>query len=234
MAAFSFSSCKTSALVLGALVASVLILAFAAPHVVAADEDPLQDFCVADLSTTPINGFVCKNPNQVLASDFKSDFLVRNVTPINPQLGSAVTLAAVTKFAALNTQGLSIARIDFNPKGLNPPHVHPRATEVLFLVEGTLQVGFIDTTKKLFQQTIYAGDLFVFPRGLVHFQLNADDKKPALSISALNSQNPGASQVAVALFDASPSPVSEQVLETTFGIDKHEVDRLIASVKKTQ
>ena len=215
-----------------AVVLPFLVLAFVPPHVMAADEDPLQDFCVADLAkaNTTINGFVCKNPNQVYASDFKSDFLSKPGM-INPKLGSAVTLANVINFTALNTQGLSMARIDFAPNGLNPPHVHPRATELLFLVEGTLLVGFVDTNNVLFQQTLHAGDLFVFPRGLVHFQLNVDAKKPALSISALNSQNPGASQVAVAVFAAKP-PISEEVLEITFGIGKDEVDNLMNNVKK--
>ena len=215
-----------------AVVLPFLALAFVPPHVMAADEDPLQDFCVADLAkaNTTINGFVCKNPNQVYAYDFKSDFLSKPGV-INPTLGSAVTLANVMEFPGLNTQGLSMARIDFAPNGLNPPHVHPRATELLFLVEGTLLVGFVDTNNVLFQQTLHAGDLFVFPRGLVHFQLNVDAKKPALSISALNSQNPGASQVAVAVFAAKP-PISEEVLEITFGIGKDEVDNLMNNVKK--
>ena len=37
------------------------------------------------------------------------------------------------------------------------------------MVGGTLQVGFVDTTNKLFTQTLPTGDIFVFPKGLVHF-----------------------------------------------------------------
>ena len=145
-----------------------------------------------------------------------------------------VTLASVATFPGLNTQGLSIARIDFPPNGgLNQPHVHPRASEVLFLVQGTLTVGFVSTAPNntLFQATLYPGDLFVFPRGLVHFQINLDKNIPALAIAALNSQNPGLSQLAVALFAANP-PLPGMVLQNTFGIEQSEVDALAASVKK--
>jgi hypothetical protein len=37
-----------------------------------------------------------------------------------------------------------------------------------------LEVGFIDTTNRLFNQTLWIGDTFMFPEGLVHFQYNAD------------------------------------------------------------
>ncbi|CAB4283217.1 unnamed protein product [Prunus armeniaca] len=45
------------------------------------------------------------------------------------------------------------------------PHIHPRSAEILFLVDGTLEVGFVDTKNNLFTQTLQAGDLFVFPKG---------------------------------------------------------------------
>lgn len=218
------------------LVASLLFLALSGLLVSAADSDPLQDFCVA-LDADHINpdvfvnGFLCKNPMEVLAKDFKSEFL-RMPGNTDNKLGSAVTLASASTFGALNTQGLSVARIDYAPKGgLNAPHVHPRAAEVLFLAQGTLLVGFVDTNNTLFAQTLNAGDLFVFPRGLVHFQINLGDK-PAMAIGALNSENPGRSTVAQALF-AADTPLPSEVLETAFGIEKEEVDRIIQGVQKT-
>ena len=217
--------------------ASFLVLAFLAlcltTTVLAADEDPLQDFCVAYNNTqVTLNGLPCKPAAQVQSWDVKSD-LLRQAGTLTPGLGVAVNLASAINFPGLNTQGLSIARIDFQPKGLNPPHVHPRATEVLFLAQGTLVVGFVSTApgNPLFQQTLYKGDLFVFPRGLVHFQLNPDKHNPALAISALNSQNPGTSQLAAALFASQP-PLPKEVLEIALGIDDQEVKSLTDSVEK--
>lgn len=94
----------------------------------------------------------------------------------NPQLNSttgsavAVTGANVEKIPGLNTLSVSLARIDYAPGGLNPPHTHPRATEVVYVLEGELEVGFITTANKLFSKTIKIGEVFVLPRGLVHFQ----------------------------------------------------------------
>ncbi|KAF3943782.1 hypothetical protein CMV_029692 [Castanea mollissima] len=64
-------------------------------------------------------------------------------------------------------------------------------TELLFLLDGSLQVGFDDTTNKLFTQTLQAGDMFVFPKGLVHYQYNSDAKNPAIAVSAFGSANAG-------------------------------------------
>ncbi|KAI5075619.1 hypothetical protein GOP47_0009695 [Adiantum capillus-veneris] len=102
------------------------------------------------------------------------------------------------------------------------------------MAQGALIVGFVSTTDNtLFQQTLQEGDLFVFPRGLSHFQLNPDAHKPALAISALNSQNPGVSQLAPALFAAQP-PLPKEVLQIALGLnDQREIDRIIAGVATT-
>lgn len=48
-----------------------LLRTFSKSH--AADPDPLQDFCVADMSSNarPVNGYLCKPVNTVTAGDFK-------------------------------------------------------------------------------------------------------------------------------------------------------------------
>lgn len=189
----------------------------------ASDADPLQDFCVTDPHTMFGNGFACKSAAKVKASDFKSGVLREAGNTSNP-LGIALTLASAANVGGLNTQGLSFARIDYAKGGLVPPHVHPRASEILFVVEGTLTVGFVDTTNTLFTETLQRGDLFVFPRGLVHFIYNAAPHT-AFTLSSLNSQNPGASLVANALFGAHP-PISDTVLEMAFQLSKAQVQHL--------
>jgi quercetin dioxygenase-like cupin family protein len=71
-----------------------------------------------------------------------------------------------------------------------PSHTHPRASELLYVVDGELYTGFVDTNNKVYDTVIRTGDVFIFPRGLVHFQLNIG-KKTSLTIVILNSQNPG-------------------------------------------
>uniref|UniRef100_A0ACD5VNE6 Uncharacterized protein n=1 Tax=Avena sativa TaxID=4498 RepID=A0ACD5VNE6_AVESA len=203
------------------LAAVAVALVLAVPSL-AGDPDYLQDICVADLnSELKLNGFPCKA--NATAEDFFSGILGKPGAT-NTTTGSVVTGANVEKVAGLNTLGVSLSRIDYAPGGLNPPHTHPRATEVVFVLYGELDVGFITTANKLFAKTICQGDVFVFPRGLVHFQKNNADK-PAAVISAFNSQLPGTQSIAMTLFGASPE-VPDDVLAKAFQIGTEEVDKI--------
>ncbi|KAH7430923.1 hypothetical protein KP509_08G020600 [Ceratopteris richardii] len=111
----------------------------------------------------------------------------------------------------VDVQDLPIACIDFNPRDLNPPHVHPRATKVFFLAQGTLIVGFIYTASKksLFSKTIYFGDLFVFARELPHFLFNPNKSNTTLTIFGLNRKNLERSELDVTFFASTlPHPYS--------------------------
>uniref|UniRef100_A0A0E0GR54 Germin-like protein n=1 Tax=Oryza nivara TaxID=4536 RepID=A0A0E0GR54_ORYNI len=99
----------------------------------------------------------------------------------------------------------------------NPPHTHPRATEIMFVAEGTLDVGFVTTANKLFTRTVSKGEVFVFPRGLVHFQRNSGNTS-ALAIAAFNSQLPGTQSIADTLFGAAP-PLPSDTLARAFQVD---------------
>jgi hypothetical protein len=92
----------------------------------------------------------------------------------------------------------------------------------LFVLEGSLLVGFVSTDNKLFAVTVNAGDVFVFPRGLLHFELNVG-KGNAAAIAALNSENPGVQAQAAALFG---SGISDVVLEKAFGLSENAVKHI--------
>ncbi|XP_078176423.1 putative germin-like protein 2-1 [Carex rostrata] len=192
----------------------------------ASDPSPLQDFCVAENSTVFVKGLVCKNPNDVKPEDFYFSCLDKaGNTSKNP--GSNVTLVNVQKISGLNTLGISIARLDFAPdNGLNPPHTHPRATEVLTVIEGTLYVGFVTSAPdfKLFSKVLNKGDVFVFPKGLIYFQFNIG-AYPAIAFAGLSSQNPGLITIAKVVFGSNP-PISDDVLAKAFQLDKNIVDWL--------
>ncbi|XP_073148938.1 germin-like protein 5-1 [Henckelia pumila] len=190
-------------------------------HRVYADPDLLQDICVADLtSAVKVNGFTCKS--NVTADDFFSAALAN--PGVTNSFGSLVTGANVERIPGLNTLGVSLSRIDYAPGGLNPPHTHPRATEIVFVLYGQLEVGFITTANVLYTKIIKNGEIFVFPKGLVHFQRN-NGVGPAAVIAAFNSQLPGTQSIATTLFGASP-PVPDIVLATAFQIDTNEVQTI--------
>lgn len=142
------------------------------------------------------------------------------------KVGSNVTNLNVLNFPGLNTLGISLARIDYAPLGVNPPHIHPRATELLTVLEGTLYVGFVTSNpNRLFSKVVHKGDTFVFPKAMIHFQMNLDHNKPAVAQSSLNSQNPGVITIASTVFGSKP-PISDDVLTKAFQVEKKVIDWL--------
>ncbi|XP_062030683.1 germin-like protein subfamily 3 member 4 [Rosa rugosa] len=175
-----------------------------------ADSDNLQDTCPTSplaKQTIFINGFLCKNPNDISSSDFKTTRLTQPGDTDNFS-GSAVTIVTAAEFPGLNTLGLSIARTDFRVDGLVRLHSHPRATEMFFVSKGLVLVGFIDTSNEPFGTFLKEGDVFVFPRGLLHFCLNPG-YGTATGLSVYNSQNPGVVTMADAMFEPTPDVIKK-------------------------
>ncbi|AES64843.1 putative germin, rmlC-like cupin domain-containing protein [Medicago truncatula] len=183
----------------------------------------LQDFCV----TNPIGqgNSLCKDPKLVEANDFLFSGLHIAGNTTNPA-GSRVTPVFASQLPGLNTLGISMARVDIAPWGVNPPHSHPRATEIFTVLEGTLEVGFITSNpeNRHFKKVLQKGDVFVFPIGLIHYQRNIGNCN-VVAIAALSSQNPGAITIGNAVFGATPEIASE-VLIKAFKLDKNAINYL--------
>lgn len=181
-------------------------------NICSADCDNLQDTCptgTTGRSSVFINGFPCKNPNSITASDFKSS-KISHPGDTDNFLRSALTIVTAADFPGLNTLGLSIARTDLEVDGLIMPHSHPRASEMFFVSKGVVIAGFIDTKNMLFQKILNAGDVFVFPRGLLHFCIN-DGYENAVVFSVMNSQNPGVVKIADAMFEPDQDMINKLV-----------------------
>ncbi|XP_038699285.1 germin-like protein subfamily 1 member 16 [Tripterygium wilfordii] len=212
------------------LLVPFVLLALASSLGSAFDPSPLQDFCVAINEPNDavfVNGKFCKDPKLVNASDF---FLSGLNVPgdVSNAVGSNVTAVSVNQLPGLNTLGVALVRIDYAPYGgLNPPHIHPRGTEILVVLEGTLYVGFVTSNadgNRLFAKTLNPGDVFVFPIGMIHFQLNIG-KTPAVAFAGLSSQNFGLITIANAVFGSNP-PINPDVLTKAFQLDKNIVEYL--------
>ncbi|KAI3876168.1 hypothetical protein MKW98_029120 [Papaver atlanticum] len=209
------SSIKTSFFFL--ILLFCVILFFTSPCY--SDPDQLQDFCVADLNatTTFLNGFPCKPVSQVSSSDF---FFVgfHKEGDTNNIFGVGVTAGNVLSFPGLNTLGLSMNRVDFSPGGVNPLHSHPRATEAGIIIMGKVLVGFISTSNVYYSKVLDEGNMFVIPKGLVHFQKNVGPGK-AIILTSFNSQLPGAVVLPTTLFASNPE-IPNDVLATNFQADE--------------
>lgn len=120
---------------------------------------------------------------------------------------------------------------DYAPGGLVPPHTHPRATEISTVVEGQLYAGFVTSNpdNKFFSKVLNEGDLFVFPQGLVHFQLNIGNTN-AVAITALSSHNPGVNRIADAVFWSKPDRIPANILAKAFQIDQHIIEMIQSKI----
>ncbi|XVF42390.1 hypothetical protein PTKIN_Ptkin01aG0358300 [Pterospermum kingtungense] len=204
------------------------LLAIACSIASAFDPSPLQDFCVAIKDAKDgvfVNGKFCKDPKLAVAEDFFFSGLNKPGNTTN-LVGSNVTTVNVDQIPGLNTLGISLVRIDYEPGGENPPHTHPRGTEILVVIEGTLYVGFVTSNpdNRLFAKVLYPGDVFVFPIGLIHFQFNVG-KTEAVAFAGLSSQNAGVITIANAVFGSNP-PINPDVLTRAFQLDKNVVTYL--------
>lgn len=188
------------------------------------DPDPIMDFCIPIHTNHTkhmiITSTVCKNSSEATVDDFvfsgiksPGDFEHTGFSSlaVNPSL-----------FPALNTLGMSFVRADIAAGGINVPHYHPRATEVAFVLEGTIYSGFVDSGNRIFAKLVEKGEVMVFPKGLVHFQMNVG-RSPATILGSFNSQNPGLVKLPMAMFG---SGIDEELVRKAFGLSEKEVERL--------
>lgn len=172
-----------------------------------------------------VNGLVCKDPKLVQNNDFFFSGLHIAGNTSNAA-GSRVTPVNVAQIPGLNTLGISLVRIDYAPWGINAPHTHPRATEILTVLEGTLRVGFVTSNpdNRHITKVLNKGDVFVFPEGLVHYQQNVGYGN-AVAIAGLNSQNPGVITIANAVFGSTPD-ISSDILAKAFQVDRKIINQI--------
>ncbi|KAK8968546.1 Germin-like protein 9-3 [Platanthera guangdongensis] len=198
--------------------AGIVLFAFLAVSLraLAGDPDITADFITPPGVTPDGNFFTFRGLNRVISGGPSGV----------PFKGTKLTQ---DEFPALAGQsvGLSVLQFAPGPGGVNPPHTHPRSAELLIVIQGVLNVGFVDSTNKLFSQTLYAGDVFVFPKGLVHFQVNGDSKYPAVAISAFGSSNAGTISLPKNIFG---SQIPNSVLAESFKTDAVTVGKLVSAI----
>nr|CAB3497803.1 unnamed protein product [Digitaria exilis] len=211
---------------------SLLLLLVSAAALVATchgDPDPVQDFCVAtkvgDGEAAAFPYLPCKPSSSVISDDFFFGAQAHGASTDNA-MGAGVTPGNVDAFPGLNTLGLSINRVDLAPGGVNPLHTHPRSAELVHVEAGEMLVGFVSTDGTFYSKVVKAGESFVIPRGMMHFQYNVG-KSAARAMTVFNSQLPGVVFAAQSLFAAKPE-IPDAVLAKSFMVDV-EIVKLLKS-----
>ncbi|KAH8689233.1 RmlC-like cupin domain-containing protein [Phaeosphaeriaceae sp. PMI808] len=149
-------------------------------------------------------------------------FSFNDAKPAPNAKGGATKAANIETFPILTGLGISTTLGFLEPCSINTPHVHPRASEFLTLVEGkNLRFGYVleNGLVKAGQNPEIAGTLnkfegTVFPQGSIHFQFN-DNCDKATFVAALNSEDPGTNQVAQGFF-----ALNAGVVNATLGFPK--------------
>lgn len=119
-------------------------------------------------------------------------------------------------------------QITFAAAGLVNLHTHPGLSEMIYVFEGVVNAGFVGTDNKLYNGALEKGHAVAFPRGVVHFSLNAG-KGAAYAIVMFNNENPGAQCIPETLFGS--SGIGDAVLAQGFGISEETLKSLKAQFK---
>lgn len=178
------------------------------------DPDIISDF-VIPLNTTTIdeNFFTYTGLRTAFTTEFPSEF--------------KATKANMVEFPALVGQSISYLVVQLPVGAVNPPHTHPRSSELLFVMSGYIEAGFVDTSNKLYTQTLQPGDIFVVPKGLLHYQYNANANINATALTAFGSANGGKVTLPVALFETG---IDDEILANSFKTDIPTVQKIKAGL----
>lgn len=183
-------------------------------------------------ATTPAKAAAVRNAitnvekiNALEDSDFVFDFTDPALKAVKGAGGKLVS-ANVGNFAALVGNGLAMTVGYMEPCGINSPHTHPRATEVLLLLNGTISAGFLtENGSRFVMNDVHELSAMVFPAGSVHFQANYGCE-PVRFVAALSNEDPGTLQIAQRYF-ALPADV---VGASLGGLGVKEIEGLAALI----
>ena len=151
----------------------------------------------------------------ILKNDTDFVFDVLNPTSGTVEIagnGGHIVSASRENFPAIVGTGLSMNVAFVEPCGLNTPHLHPRANELFFAINGTFEIGFVaETGTRVVTNTVKGGQIAVFPQGSLHYQANLGCEK-AVFIAAFSNEDAGVSLVAQNFFR-----IPHKILEATLG-----------------
>ena len=75
----------------------------------------------------------------------------------------------VDTFPALKGEGIANTLFSLNPCAINTPHVHPRATELFFVLSGKFKTFFTEENGgRTIVNEVSTGQVTFFPQGLIH------------------------------------------------------------------
>jgi len=162
----------------------------------------VSDDILAKIITAPLtlDRFDALSKDANFVFDFKA-------TKLNVNNGGGVLAVANRKaFPALVGSGSGMAVGFLDGCGFNTPHVHPRATELQIVINGTIvtemvpengvfiTAGDSKSGRRVIKNTLKPFQMTPFYQGSIHTQFNPDCE-PATFIASFNAEDFGAGQV---------------------------------------
>jgi oxalate decarboxylase/phosphoglucose isomerase-like protein (cupin superfamily) len=181
-------------------------------------------------------------PNTPDASNDTFQFINNTVAP---PTGGTIFLSTINNFPALGATGLAGAVGFVNPCGLNTPHWHPRANELLTVVQGTLIGALVLENDSGFGNVVGGPDPVIgplpqinttlsnytgmlFPKGLVHWQFNPECE-PAVFVAGFDNPDPGRAEAARGFFSGEP----DEVLIASTGYSEYLTPAQVSALRPT-
>lgn len=154
--------------------------------------------------------------NKFQVEDFVVDLFDFSGDNVNCGTGGNITRFNIENKPALQGSDASLTALHVSPCSINLPHTHPRATEMLFVSEGSnIITGFVlENGSKTFVTTLQRGQAILYPHGAIHFQINNSCQK-AIMIPSFNNNDPGVSTVLNNIFT-----FSNDILEATSNLSE--------------
>ncbi|KAH7100993.1 RmlC-like cupin [Auriculariales sp. MPI-PUGE-AT-0066] len=145
-------------------------------------------------------------------NNFIFDFIAERRKTESDSDDGVVVLATAGNFPLAIGNGIAMGIGWMGPCGLNVPHWHPRASELLVAIGGSLQFGtFQEDNASFINGTIHDHQATIFPAGSLHYQQNLMCTS-AQFIAAFSSDDPGRLDAAPSFFKQLPANINNAAL----------------------
>ncbi|CAJ2504623.1 Uu.00g120170.m01.CDS01 [Anthostomella pinea] len=156
-------------------------------------------------------------------TDWMFDFFAQPTYTYSP--GAVINANAAT-FPTTVGNGLTLAWVTLGPCGMQAPHYHPRASNYIVAIDGSVETYMIaENGARMVTNLLGPGKMTLFPRGSLHSMQNKGCGNATL-VSALSTEDPGTHTVANGLFN-----LPRDMVAAAFGGNKNlDIDDLMKAI----
>ncbi|CAM9923374.1 unnamed protein product [Ectocarpus sp. 6 AP-2014] len=178
-------------------------------------------------STAQASGVVTAQQQITMFNPEDFVFTLGGPEPDAPVDGFQIRAATLGQIPALDGQGIAMALVNLDACTINLPHIHPRATEMMYVINGEhLRVAFVEENggEGAVVNDLSQGDVSFFPQGLIHYEQNLGCE-PVTFLAALNNDDPGAVTITTRFFE-----LPSEAIQASLNFEDPALQKLIESL----